>query len=240
MLKIALNAGHTLNTAGKRCAKSLDPKETREWQLNSRVCVYIEKLLENYTGYELVRCDDTTGKTDRSIAQRAKIANDFGADIYISIHHNALGRVFNGSGIEAYVYTKVDENTKTWQKELYNSVVKHTGLKGNRSQPLRSAGFDELQKTRMAAVLLECGYMDSTVDVPIILTDEFAAQVAQGVVDVLVKKGSLKKKPKPTEEKPKENITYFVQTGAFSVKANAEAQVKKLKAAGFNAIIKTN
>ena len=144
MLKIALNAGHGLYTAGKRCAKSLDSKETREWQLNSRICEYIAEQLKKYTGYELVRCDDTTGKIDRSALQRAKIANDFGADIYISIHHNALGKVFSGSGIEAYVYTKVDNATEAWQKELYESVIKYTGLKGNRSQPLRKADFDEL------------------------------------------------------------------------------------------------
>ena len=31
---LALSAGHYLNTAGKRCLKSLDPAETREWWLN--------------------------------------------------------------------------------------------------------------------------------------------------------------------------------------------------------------
>ena len=238
MLKIALNAGHGLYTAGKRCAKSLDSKETREWRLNSRICEYIEEQLKKYTGYELVRCDDTTGKIDRSALQRAKIANDFGADIYISIHHNALGKVFSGSGIEAYVYTKVDNATEAWQKELYESVIKYTGLKGNRSQPLRKADFDECQKTRMAAVLIECGYMDSTVDVPIILTEDFARKVAQGVIEVLVKKGNLQKKPKQTQSSVEDNTMYYVQAGAFKERKNAEALVAKLKKAGFSAIIK--
>ena len=31
IFKLALNAGHGLYTEGKRCLKSLDPKETREW-----------------------------------------------------------------------------------------------------------------------------------------------------------------------------------------------------------------
>ena len=38
MFKIALNAGHYLNTAGKRCLKKLDKNETREWVLNNRIC----------------------------------------------------------------------------------------------------------------------------------------------------------------------------------------------------------
>jgi hypothetical protein len=34
MFKIALNAGHGLYTAGKRCLKALDPKETIEAEEN--------------------------------------------------------------------------------------------------------------------------------------------------------------------------------------------------------------
>jgi len=36
MAKIAIDAGHGLKTAGKRCLKSLDKNETREWVLNDR------------------------------------------------------------------------------------------------------------------------------------------------------------------------------------------------------------
>ena len=62
MYKIALTAGHYKYTAGKRCLKSLDPKETREWELNNRIADKVEKLLSaSYAGYELLRTDDTTG-----------------------------------------------------------------------------------------------------------------------------------------------------------------------------------
>jgi len=45
MFKLALTAGHYYYTAGKRCLKTIDPKETREWWLNDRVVDKIEKLL---------------------------------------------------------------------------------------------------------------------------------------------------------------------------------------------------
>ena len=48
--KIALTAGHYKYTAGKRCMKSLDPNETREWVLNDRIADKVEKLLTEYTG----------------------------------------------------------------------------------------------------------------------------------------------------------------------------------------------
>ena len=54
MLKIALNAGHYLYTAGKRCLKSLDKNETREWTLNDRICDKVEKKLTAYTDYVVI------------------------------------------------------------------------------------------------------------------------------------------------------------------------------------------
>ena len=226
--KIALNAGHGINTAGKRCMKSIDPNETREWTLNSRICNKIEEKLKAYEGYELIRCDDTSGKVDHSISTRAKKANNFKADFYLAIHHNAGIGGGSGGGIEAYVYTKVDTATKEWQKAIYDGIIKHTGLKGNRSQPLRAADFGELRETAMAAVLVECGYMDSTTDTPIILTDKFADQVAAGCVEALVAKGRLTKKATPVVPVPNTSAkTYSVLTAINKYASSSDAKAKK-------------
>ena len=40
--KLAMTAGHYYYTSGKRCPKSLDPSETREWQLNDRIADKVE------------------------------------------------------------------------------------------------------------------------------------------------------------------------------------------------------
>lgn len=219
--KIVLDAGHGINTAGKRCLKSIDPKETREWVINARICDKVENYLKSYTGYQLLRVDDTTGKSDISLTTRVKNANNFGANIYISVHHNAGVNGGKGGGVVAISCVKPDNNTKQWRNELYNAIVNSTGLKGNRSAPLvERSDLYVLNKTKMAAVLLECGFMDSTTDTPIILTDAFADNVAKAIVDVIVKRGVLTKKatqstptqttptPQPTQEKIK--VTYQV------------------------------
>lgn len=239
MFKIALNAGHYLGTAGKRVMKALDPAETREWVLNSRICELIEQKLTAYTGYELLRIDDRSGKTDKSISERAAEANEFGADIYVSVHHNAGIGGGSGGGVMAYVYTRVDDTTRRLQTVLYDELAAATGLRGNRVTPKSTGDFGELRMTRMPAVLLECGFMDSTTDVPIILTREFAEKAAEGIVAGIVKFAGLEKKSAPAPAPaPETNGLYYVQTGAFRERKNAEAQVEKLKAAGFNAFIK--
>jgi N-acetylmuramoyl-L-alanine amidase len=235
MFKIALNGGHYKNTPGKRCLKKLDKNETREWVLNDRICDKIEKKLKEYEGYSLLRIDDTTGSTDVSLANRVTKANSWGADFYLSIHHDAGINGGKGGGVTAYTYTKVDNVTKAWQKELYNAIIKNTGLKGNRATPLASANLYECRKTSMPCVLLECGFMDSATDVPIILTDSFADKVASACVSVIVSKGGLKKKK--VETLPTTQTLYRVQVGAFFDKSNATDLVNKLKKDGYEAII---
>ena len=227
MFKIALTAGHYKHTAGKRCMHALDPNETREWILNDRVADKIEKLLMQYEGYELLRTDDTTGEKFVSLDERTSKANKFGADVYISIHHNAGINGGKGGGIVAYTYTNVGSKTKEWQKELYNSLIEHTGLKGNRSEPLKTANLAECRQTTMSAVLLELGFMDSATDVPIILTEDYANKCAEAIVKVIVKKGGLKKPAK----------LHKVQIGAFADPAKAENLCKELKAKGYDAIV---
>lgn len=228
--KIALNAGHYKGTLGKRCLKKLDKNETREWVLNDRICDKIEKKLKDYEGYQLLRIDDTTGSTDVSLSKRTTKANSWGADFYLSIHHNAGVNGGKGGGVMAYVYTKASAQSKEWQKELYNTIIKHTGLKGNRATPITSANLHEVRETKMPAVLLECGFMDSATDVPIILTDDFADKVASACVEVIVKKGGLKKKKVETATTDK---LYRVQVGAFKNYDYAMDRLEDVKKAGF-------
>lgn len=230
MLKIALTAGHYRYTAGKRCLKKLDPSETREWVLNDRIADRIEKLLSAYEGYTLLRTDDTTGEKPIEAEDRVKAANDFGADIYISIHHNAGIYGGSGGGIVAYTCKNCKAESTEWQKELYTALINATSLKGNRANPLAQSNLYEVKKTKMPAVLLELGFMDSKTDVPIILTEEYAERCAKAITEVIVRRGGLKKK----EEKP----LYRVQVGAFYEKKNAEALRDELKAGGYAAIIK--
>lgn len=238
MFKIALNAGHGINTPGKRCLKSIDSKETREWTLNSRICSKVEQKLKSYEGYGLLRIDDTTGKTDYSISARAKKANDYGADIYVAVHHNAGIKGGKGGGIVAYVYTKVDDKTRKLQKLLYDKLIAKTGLKGNRANPIASADLGECRETKMPAVLLECGFMDSTVDTPIILSEDYAEKASAAIVEAITEYGGLKKKAAAPAPKPDNKKLYYVQVGAYSNKENAEKMAESLKKAGFPAIIK--
>lgn len=195
MYNIAVVAGHFRGTPGKRVPKALDPNETVEWVLNDRVCDKIEALLKGYTGYKLLRLDDTTGKKNITLEDRTDSANEWGATEYYSVHHNAnKGKPWNGGGIVVYVHPNASAASREMQRQLYDALIAKTGLRGDRSTPLAEANFHELRETEMPAVLMELGFMDSTVDAPIILTEEYADKCAAAIVEVMVKRGGLKKK----------------------------------------------
>lgn len=237
MFRLVLDAGHGVNTGGKRCLKSLDPKETREWTLNNRVANYIEEYLKEYEGYQVLRVDDRDdGKVDVLLDERTDKANAWNADFYLSVHHNAGIAGGSGGGIEIFSHTNATGQSVEWRNELYDALIKHTGLKGNRAAPARTYNFHVLRETKMPAVLVELGFMDSKTDVPIILSEQHAKRCATAIVEVIVKRAGLKKKAASTETKT--DKLYRVQVGAFSNKANAEKLAAELKAKGYSTIIK--
>lgn len=208
MFKLALDAGHGLYTAGKRCLKILDPNETREWVLNSRICNKIQQKLAVYEGVEVLRVDDTTGAVDIALANRCRAANDWGASFYLSIHHNAGIGGGTGGGFEVYRYIKLspEGNTAKKQKIIADELAKAGVSRGNRSSNIKAADFAVLRDTAMEASLIECAFMDSATDVPVLLTDEFAERVAAACVNAVAVFGNLTKKVSepPVETLPEE------------------------------------
>ena len=227
MLRIAIDAGHGLHTLGKRCLKKLDSAETKEWTLNDRIADKLQQLFESYNCVVL-RTDDTTGAKDVSLADRVKAANNWGADVFISIHHNAGINGKSGGGAEVY-YCSSKPERKTQAEALYKSIVAETKLTGNRATPVKKKDFYVIKNTSMPAFLCELGFMDSTADVPVILSEAHANNAAQGILKFLISYFEL------TRKEPK--VLYRVQCGAFTNKANAEALRDKLKADGYEVVI---
>ena len=200
MMKLALGAGHGMNTPGKRLPKKLDLKQTREWFLNARIVGYIIDCLKPYP-VEIIRLDDPTGKRDVPLRERTNKANKHNADLLISIHHNAGAKLSHAGGIQVYAHDgPLFKRTLDFQEAYYNKLIEHTGLKGNRATKLPRANFHMLRESKMSALLPELGFMDSKTDAPIILTDKFAKQAAKATAEFVAEEYGLKKEI--PDEKP--------------------------------------
>lgn len=185
-----VNAGHGNKTAGKRCDKKLDPFETREHHLNDRVADDVQMELVNNYDCTVIRTDDTTGAKDILLPTRVSTANKNNAVVYISIHHNAGAKRSNAGGTVVFYYPT--GNCKEVATRLYNHIVAQTGLIGDRATPVADGKhLYEVRATKMPCYLIENGFMDSAIDVPIILSEEHAKKTARGIVNFLVEEYSL-------------------------------------------------
>lgn len=211
MLKIAIDAGHYKGTTGRRCLAALDPTQTGEWELNRRVADKLEELLAGYD-CQVLRVDDKTGDKLIDLGDRVSAANGWPADVYLSIHHNAGIKGGSGGGCVVYTAPGCQAKSKSLQRAAYGAVVSRTGLVGNRATPMMERGLYVLRRTKMPAILIECGFMDSKADVPVILGPYFAAQVADGLLAALVEVFGL------TERKEvRERMSYTKMCGAHIV-----------------------
>lgn len=200
--KIAYCAGHYLGTPGKRVPKYLDAKQTKEWALNDRVADYFLRAALEYDGVEVMRTDDSTGKTHISVKNRTKSANTWGADLYVDMHHNAGINGGTGGGVVAFSKKK-DSIGKKYRDAIYAAVIAVGELNGNRAKPLVEKNYSTMVYSKATAVLIEYGFMDSRSDYPIISTDEYAKKVAYATMEGIAKVKGLKKKS-DTETKDKE------------------------------------
>lgn len=211
MLKIAIDAGHYKGTPGRRCLAALDPAQTGEWELNRRVADKLETLLAGYD-CQILRVDDRTGDKLIDLGDRVAAANGWPADVYLSIHHNAGIKGGSGGGCVVYTAPGCQAKSRALQKAVYGAVVSRTGLVGNRATPMMERGLYVLRHTKMPAILIECGFMDSKTDVPVILGPYFADQVASGLLAALVEVFNL------TERKEvRERMSYTKRGGAHIV-----------------------
>lgn len=180
-MKVAIDAGHGYHTPGRRCLKQLDGAETREWTLNARVAEEVIHHLKR-CGVEVVRLDDPTGERDVPLSSRSARANEQGCDYCVSIHHNAGINGGSGGGTVVFTYegrhsAKADE----LQRNIYHGLVDEVGKFGNRAEPLAEKNLHMVRETRMPAVLVEVGFMDSSEDVPLITDRAWAASAGKGI-----------------------------------------------------------
>ena len=222
MTKIYIDPGHGGKDSGA-VSNGL-----REKDLTLKIARYTrDYLLNNYQGVS-VRMSRSSDKY-LTLAQRTTDANNWKADILVSIHINAASSS-SATGYEDFIWNgTVSQNTKNLQNSIHNEVTK--ALKGFKNRGKKRANFHMLRVSKMPAVLSEFLFITNKQDASFLKKDSNLKLIAKHLAIGIAKHQKLKEKPKP---KPKKSTTlYKVQIGAYSVKRNAVNQVKLAKQRGF-------
>lgn len=145
-----------------------------EKDINLQVALRVEELLEDQENLSvrLTRGEDT----DLGLYERAQLANDAGADLFVSIHSNALEQT-DYEGIFTYFWTSKSEQAA---QVIQNAVVDATG---GVDRGVRSEEFVVIRETKMPAVLVEMGFMTCPEELERLIDPDYQDKLAQGLVD---------------------------------------------------------
>lgn len=161
MIKLGYDAGHGLYTPGKRT-----PDDEREWRFNDTIATAFASELAKYDGISLKRFDDVSGETDVALNTRTTNANTWGAQYYISFHHNALaGKWGTHTGVETFIYTTPKADSEKFAHAIHNALVAGYGL---RDRGVKKQNLAIVRDIKCAAILVEGGFMDSTIDIKVL------------------------------------------------------------------------
>ncbi|MBP1999605.1 N-acetylmuramoyl-L-alanine amidase [Paenibacillus shirakamiensis] len=164
---VVLDAGH-----GGKDSGAISITGRYEKNFNLAVILKVADLLKKQSDIDFVltRSDDSFP----SLQDRAKIANDLHADVFISVHGNSGSPAATGS--ETY-YTRSD--SAPLANIMHKYLTKATGLPDRR---VNSKSLHVTRETKMPAVLLEVGYLSNKRDEGLMYDDAFQQRVAEGIV----------------------------------------------------------
>ena len=182
-IRVALDDGHGIETSGKRTPFFDDGSFMKENEFNSAVVNIIGLILKKYNINVIYVAESSS---DISLYERVKIANDSNADIYVSIHANAFGNNWNdANGFETLIYSYRDKKVMELAKDIHNECVNISKLKDRGIKERKDLYV--LNKTKMPAVLLECGFMTNKKEAELLRSSKYRENIA-----VAVSKGILK------------------------------------------------
>lgn len=179
-MKVFINLGHDLVYD----SGAVNPNSgLRECDVSAKVGNAVKEYLEA-AGCEcqLLQSDNLywdSQYADRNVSV-VQSANDWPADIFISIHCNAANGKAQGTEVECYSRMS---NGGNLAQCIQNQIVGALGTvdRGVKEMP----GLIVLKHTDMPAVLVETAFIDNDDDATLLVdrSDDFAAAIARGVTD---------------------------------------------------------
>ena len=135
-----------------------------------------------------------------SLLNRSAEVNESNAQIFVSIHHNAMPGSTTVNGIETYYYEYYEEYPSLINQAMHNDPTRilesaklaaaiHDTLidsTGATDRGIRRNTFSVLRETDVPAVLLELGYMSSPTELAKLTNDSYQTIMAKAIADGIV------------------------------------------------------
>ncbi len=214
MGKLVIDLGHGGHDPG-----AIGPNKTHEADVVLAIGKELNELLK---GYELEVKFTRLSNVYLSLIERSKIANDFKADYFLSIHINSATDN-SVRGIEVWQYSNKNDKLNKFSKNLCEDVAKIFNVR-NRGVKL-SQKLSVLKNTDMPAALIEVDFISNVNAEKDLNISSNIKAVALAVKDNLIDLFEL--------ESVASDVLYKVCIGAYKDRNNAINQVRLAKEKGF-------
>lgn len=148
--RIVVDPGH-----GGKNPGAVGPTGLKESDANWRVATALKYYLEKQGGAKVLLT--RTQYQDVSLAGRVTKANRWGAERFISVHHNAASNP-NWNGVETYSPRNGSWASHDMRNKIHNRLVGGLGI---RNIGAKTAGFYVLRNTKMPSVLVEPAFVSN-------------------------------------------------------------------------------
>ncbi len=185
------------------------------------------EIAEEIRRHRVIVDETRISDTTVSLNDRSNFENRNTYDYFISFHRNAYSPE-KATGVETLIYLNPGEAAKVMADKIQNSMV---GL-GFKNRGVKRKNLHVLRETKAPAILIELGFIDNTMDNN--LFDKKRNEIIKALVKAIL--SQLGEPSLPTQPGSVQTL-YRVMAGSYMHRENAENQVKKLIAAGFDATI---
>lgn len=173
-MRIFLDPGHGGTNPGAIGINGLNESEvTLDVALRTGRLLQAEGYTVNYS---------RTSEVNVSLAERARLANQWGADYFVSIHCNSnVNPIYTGTETFFYREGTVAED---FALAVNTALVEEINTK---DLGIFSANFAVLRLTRMPAILVELAFLSNPAEAELLATDSFrqrcAIGISRGIID---------------------------------------------------------
>lgn len=144
------------------------------------ICLQIAKKLEAKLEKEYKKVIMTrTTDVNVTLKERPEIANKQKADIFVSIHQNALENDDVTSGIETWYHPTKDTQSKVLAQTIQENITEATNAK--------NLGIKESKElvvtkyTQMPSCLVETGFLSSTAERQKLVSSSYQEKIVEGI-----------------------------------------------------------
>lgn len=168
---VMIDPGHGGSDPG---TTSISNKHEKDFNL--ALSLKVQELLLKEPEIEVLMTRDSDVYPTRS--ERVQLANTLNADVFVSIHGNSVLESPQANGTETYYYQR--SSSKQLANAIHKRLIKAMGLK---DRGVKDKSFQVIRETKMAAVLLEIGFLSNISDEKAMLSNTVQYKAAQAIVD---------------------------------------------------------